>query len=65
VRKAVNAKGVECPNDLLGVSLMRAAFHPREGPLRDDNLVSGEREAEMHMFSGAIGHAKNPGCTAT
>jgi hypothetical protein len=24
-------------------------------------LVFAEREAEMHLFSGAIDHAKNPG----
>ena len=29
-------------------------------PLRDAPLVTAEREAEMHLFSGAIGHAKNP-----
>ena len=26
----------------------------------DMSRVAGEREAEMHLFSGAIGHAKNP-----
>jgi Protein of unknown function (Hypoth_ymh) len=55
VRKAGNY-----PNDLLGVKLMRAAFHPDTGPLSDMVLVAGERESEMHLFSGAIGHAKNP-----
>lgn len=47
-------------DDCLGTTLMRRAFHTSDGPLRDASLVSGEREAEMHMFSGAIGHAKNP-----
>ena len=60
VRKTANAKGADYPNDLVGVSLMRKAFHPEAGPLRDDGRVAGEREAEMHLFSGAIGHAKNP-----
>lgn len=55
VRKAGNY-----PNDLLGVNLMRAAFHPDKGPLSDMTLVHAEREAEMHLFSGACGHAKNP-----
>jgi uncharacterized protein (TIGR02391 family) len=61
VRKTANAKGAGYPDDLVGVSLMRKAFHPNDGPLRDENLVSGEREAEAHLFGGAIGHAKNPG----
>jgi hypothetical protein len=55
VRKAGNY-----PNDLLGVNLMRAAFHSDKGPLSDMTLVFGERESEMHLFSGACGHAKNP-----
>jgi uncharacterized protein (TIGR02391 family) len=55
VRKAGNYA-----NDLLGVNLMRAAFHPDKGPLSDKTLVPGERESEMHLFSGACGHAKNP-----
>jgi hypothetical protein len=61
VRTAANAKGAGYADNLVGVSLMRKAFHSSEGPLRDTKLVTGEREAEMHMFSGAIGHAKNPG----
>jgi hypothetical protein len=55
VRKAGNY-----PNDLLGVNLMRAAFHPDTGPLSDMALVTAERQSEMHLFSGASGHAKNP-----
>ncbi len=39
---------------------MRKAFHPDSGPLTDKALVPAEREAEMHLFRGAIGHAKNP-----
>jgi hypothetical protein len=39
---------------------MRNAFHPQTGPLMNKDLVTAEREAEMHLFSGAIGHAKNP-----
>jgi hypothetical protein len=60
VRKAANAKGAGYPDDLVGVNLMRKAFHPENGPLTDLAVVSAEREAEMHLFSGAIGHAKNP-----
>ena len=60
VRKAANLKGAQYPDDLVGIALMRKAFHPDTGPLRDAALVTAEREAEMHLFSGAIGHAKNP-----
>jgi hypothetical protein len=28
--------------------------------LTDQSQVAAEREADMHLFSGAIGHAKNP-----
>ena len=55
VRKAGNY-----PASLLGRDLMQKAFHPKTGPLRDEELVSTERESEMFLFSGAIGHAKNP-----
>jgi hypothetical protein len=48
-------------NELVGTNLMRKAFHPETGPLTDKSAVPSEREAEMHLFSGAIGHAKNPG----
>jgi hypothetical protein len=60
VRKAANGKNAGYPDDVLGVALMRKAFHPDTGPLTDMSRVAGEREAEMHLFSGAIGHAKNP-----
>ena len=39
---------------------MRDAFNTETGPLRDPNLVLAEREAEAHLFAGAIGHARNP-----
>ncbi|MEO3471968.1 TIGR02391 family protein [Roseomonas sp. CAU 1739] len=48
------------PNEL-GVTLMRSAFHKETDPLRDQALPGPEREAEMHLFAGAIGYAKNPG----
>lgn len=59
-RNTANAKGAGYPDDLLGVSLMRKAFHPDNGPLTNTSAVAAEREAAMHLFSGAIGHAKNP-----
>ena len=44
----------------LGVPLMRSAFHPETGPLRDSQQDSAERQALMELFSGAIGSYKNP-----
>jgi uncharacterized protein (TIGR02391 family) len=44
----------------LGVSLMRSAFHPDTGPLRDEHQDAAERQALMELFSGAIGSYKNP-----
>lgn len=48
------------PDDLIGVPLMRKAFDPEDGPLSDMTVVRAEREALAHLFSGAIGHSKNP-----
>lgn len=61
VRKAAARLSAGFGNDLVGTNLMRKAFHPDTGPLTDKSAVTSEREAEMHLFSGAIGHAKNPG----
>jgi uncharacterized protein (TIGR02391 family) len=47
-------------DELYGAGLMRRAFDTKDGPLRDKDVIPGEREAELHLFSGAIGHAKNP-----
>jgi hypothetical protein len=47
-------------NDLVGVKLMRAAFHPDTGALTDMTLVPAERDAAMQLFAAASGHAKNP-----
>jgi uncharacterized protein (TIGR02391 family) len=44
-----------------GVPLMRRAFDPKKGPLRDKaNPDEGEREALASWFAGAIGSYKNP-----
>jgi hypothetical protein len=59
VRKAANAKGAGYSDDLVGVNLMRSAFHPDSGVLRDKSLVKGEREAMAALFAAAIGHARN------
>ncbi|HUC61612.1 MAG TPA: TIGR02391 family protein [Alphaproteobacteria bacterium] len=61
VRRAANAKGAGYPEDLLGVTLMRKAFHPDNGPLTDSAKPQGEREGEMALFAGAIACMKNPG----
>lgn len=47
-------------NDLIGVTLMREAFSPEKGPLRDPNAERGEQVARMELFAGAIGSYKNP-----
>jgi len=60
VRKAANTKGAGYPNSDVATTLMRNAFHPQTGPLTDMTVMSAEREAVAHLFSGAIGHAKNP-----
>lgn len=43
-----------------GLPMIRKAFHPDNGPLRDPNAEPSEREALMHLFAGAIGSYKNP-----
>lgn len=55
VRKAGNF-----PDSCVGRELMQKAFNVDTGPLRDKSLIPAERESEMFLFSGAIGHAKNP-----
>jgi len=59
VEVAVRA-AAHCPPELLGTKLMERAFNPEDGPLTDKALVAAERRSEMFLFSGAIGHAKNP-----
>jgi uncharacterized protein (TIGR02391 family) len=44
----------------IGTQLMRRAFDKDDGPLRDPNAVTAEREATAHLFVGAIGRFKNP-----
>lgn len=43
-----------------GVALMRDAFHKQNGPLTDQALEEGEREAVGHLFAGAFGLFRNP-----
>jgi uncharacterized protein (TIGR02391 family) len=44
----------------IGVDLMRKAFNPQTGALRDPRLLAAENEATSHLFAGAIGFFKNP-----
>lgn len=44
----------------LGVGLMRKAFHPSNGPLRDPSALPAEQQAASDLFAGAIGLYKNP-----
>jgi uncharacterized protein (TIGR02391 family) len=54
-------KASEQPADLLGVNLMRRAFHVENGPLTDLKLPPAERESLLNLFVGSIGYYKNPG----
>jgi uncharacterized protein (TIGR02391 family) len=45
---------------LTGVSLMREAFHPQSGKLTNKESIVPEREAVSALFSGAMGHCRNP-----
>jgi uncharacterized protein (TIGR02391 family) len=48
------------PDGIIGVPLMRTAFHPSTGRLTDPLAEAGEKEARMAFFAGAIGCYKNP-----
>lgn len=45
----------------IGVSLIRAAFHPQTGPLSDKSVKKGEMQARSDLFAGFLGSYKNPG----
>ena len=47
-------------NSDIGRKLMQAAFNPDTGPLTDRDADKGERVGLMDLFSGGIGHCKNP-----
>jgi hypothetical protein len=46
--------------DEIGTKLMRKAFDPDKGPLRNEFLGKEEREATAHVFAGAMGLFRNP-----
>jgi len=47
-------------NEDFGVPLMRKAFGPPAGLLVDKGATSGEQNARMELFTGALGTFKNP-----
>jgi hypothetical protein len=53
VEAAVRATS-QLGTDRYGTDLMRAAFDPHDGPLSDKETPVAEREAMMHLMSGAI-----------
>lgn len=44
----------------LGVDMMRRAFRPGDGKLRDTTTPRAEQQALADLFAGAIGSYKNP-----
>jgi len=61
VEVAVREAG-KFPDALIGVKLMRKAFHPSptSGPLTDIEIDESEQQALSDLFAGAIGSYKNP-----
>ncbi len=55
---ARNAGGFS-PTDI-GAALMRKAFDPKTGPLRDETATDLERQSIAEMFSGLVGAYKTP-----
>lgn len=55
LRKKIGATAEE-----IGVTLIRKAFHPDNGPLTDLELPKSEREAFSSYMAGAFGFYKNP-----
>ena len=61
-KKVEVAVRIACRYDakVIGVSLMRQAFHPESGPLTDKSLPEAERQSLSDLFAGSIGSYKNP-----
>jgi uncharacterized protein (TIGR02391 family) len=59
VEVAARTAGGFLPTDI-GVALMRKAFDPKTGPLRDDSSIDLEKLAISDMFAGLIGAYKTP-----
>lgn len=47
-------------DDLIGINLMREAFHPERGKLTDMEILPAERQSISDLFAGSIGSFKNP-----
>jgi uncharacterized protein (TIGR02391 family) len=59
VEIAVRTKGGFGASDF-GVALMKKAFDPKNGPLRDKSAPPARRQARMNLFAGAMGEIRNP-----
>jgi uncharacterized protein (TIGR02391 family) len=59
VEVAVRNVSGASPTDI-GAALMRKAFDPKTGPLRDDAAIDMEKLAISEMFAGLIGAYKTP-----
>jgi len=53
-------KKTGAPDELVGVKLIRTAYHPDSGALTDKKLPKSEREAFTNYIAGAFGFYKNP-----
>jgi uncharacterized protein (TIGR02391 family) len=59
VEVAVRTASGFLPTDI-GPALMRKAFDPKTGPLRDDSMIDLEKTAMYEMFAGLVGAYKTP-----
>jgi uncharacterized protein (TIGR02391 family) len=59
VEVAVRSISGFSPTDI-GAALMRKAFDPKTGPLRDDTAIDMEKMAISEMFAGLVGAYKTP-----
>lgn len=50
----------KAPAAEIGAQLARKALNPQGGPLADQNLDQGEKQALSDLFAGALGAFKNP-----
>lgn len=53
-------EAAKLPTTVYGTQLMRDAFNPKNGCLKDNTLISSEQEAMRDLFTGVIGAYKNP-----
>lgn len=60
VFEASNAKGAGFTGSDFGKDLMGKAFKTDGGPLADMSRTVPERQGDLALFMGAMGHAKNP-----